>query len=106
MLEERKRRVGENEAVFREVNEMVRPVEPTLMTILCECGDGACRDHVVVAQGEYARVREDATLFLIRPGHESVETESVISKSLEYWIVQKLPGLPAAIARATDPNGS
>jgi hypothetical protein len=106
VLEERKRRVGENEAVFREVNEMVRPVEPTWMRILCECGDRACRDHVVVAQDEYSRVREDARLFLIRPGHESVETESVISKNLEYWIVRKLPGLPAEIARATDPNGA
>lgn len=106
MLNERQRRIGENEAIFRSVNEMVRPVEPTWMRILCECGDGTCRDHIVIAQDAYSRVRENATLFLTRPGHESVETENVVSKHLEYWIVEKLPGLPARIARATDPNES
>ena len=105
MRNERQRGVGENEAVFRSVNEMVRPVEPTWMRILCECGDGTCRDQIVVAQDAYSRVREQATRFLIRPGHESVETETVVSKHLEYWTVEKLPGLPARIARATDPNG-
>ena len=106
MLNERQRRIGENEAIFRSVNEMVRPVEPTWMRILCECGDGTCRDHIVIAQDAYSRVRERATLFLIRPGHQFVETENVVSKHLEYWIVEKLPGLPARIARATGPDGS
>jgi hypothetical protein len=106
MLSERQRRIGENEANFRRINELVRPLEPTWMRILCECGDGTCRDHIVIAQDAYSRVREHATLFLIRPGHESAETENVISKHLEYWTVEKLPGVPAEIARATDSNGS
>jgi hypothetical protein len=80
MLNERPRLVGENEAVFRSVNEMVRPVEAIWMRILCECGDGTCREHIVVAQNAYSRVREHATRFLIRPGHESVETEKVGSR--------------------------
>jgi hypothetical protein len=105
MLNERQRRVGENEAVFRGVNEMVRPVEPAWMRILCGCGDGTCREHIVVAQDVYSRVREHPTRFLILPGHESVETEEVVSKDLEYWTVEKRPGLPAAIAQTTDPNG-
>jgi hypothetical protein len=106
MLNERQRRVGENEALFRSVNEMVRPVDPTWISILCECGDGTCRDHIAIAQDAYSRAREQATLFLIRPGHETVDTERVVSKHLEYWVVEKLPGLPAGIAQATDPNGS
>jgi hypothetical protein len=104
MLNERKRRIGENEGIFRGVNELVRPVEPTWMTILCECGERACREHLVITQKQYARVREDATLFVVRPGHEIAETEQVVSKHLEYWIVRKRPGLPADIARETDPN--
>jgi hypothetical protein len=106
VVRERQRRIGENEAVFRSVNEMVRPVEPTWMRILCECGDSTCRDHIVIAQDAYSRVREHATLFLVRPGHESLETEEVAAKHLEYWTVEKRPGLPAGIAQATDPNGS
>jgi hypothetical protein len=101
MLEERKRRIGENEAVFRSVNELARPLDQTWMTILCECGTRACRDQVVIAQEEYARVREDAARFVVRPGHDIAETEHVVSKHLEYWVVRKDPGLPAKIAGET-----
>jgi hypothetical protein len=104
MLDERKRRIGENEGIFRSVNELARPLDRTWMTILCECGIRACRDQVVIAREDYARVREDPTLFVLRPGHETHETERVVSKHIEYWIVRKDPGLPANIARVTDPN--
>lgn len=102
MLDEQKRRIGENEGIFREVNEHVRGLDPTWMTILCECGDAHCRDHLVIDHHRYADVRDDPTLFVLRPGHEAVETEEVVSKHLEFWIVRKLPGLPARIALATD----
>ena len=102
MLEERQRRIGENEAIFRDVNQMVRSLDPVLMTILCECGDAACRDQLVIAHDEYERVRNDPTLFILRPGHEAGETEEVESKHLEFWIVRKRPGLPAEIARRAD----
>jgi hypothetical protein len=102
MSNERKRRIGENEGITRSVNELSRPLEPMWMTILCECGSKACREHVVIAQEEYARVRKDSTMFVLRPGHEDDTTEKVVSKHVEYWIVRKNPGLPANIARATD----
>jgi hypothetical protein len=102
MLDERKRRIGENEGVFRRVNEMVRPVEPTWMTILCECGERGCHEQLVIAQEQYAKVREDSTLFVLRPGHDIAATEHVVSKHVEFWIVRKDPGVPAEVARATD----
>jgi hypothetical protein len=40
-------------------------------------------------------------MFIIRPRHQVEETEEVVLKQLEFWIVRKQPGLPAAIARAT-----
>ena len=104
MLDEHKQKIGENEGIFRSVNERVRPLDETWMTIFCECGDKACRDQVVVAQSEYAHVREDSASFIVRPGHEIGETEDVIVKNLEFWIVRKHDGVPAAIARETDPN--
>ena len=104
MLDERKRRIGENEALFRRVNELVRPLERKWMTVLCECGDRACRDQIVIAQEQYVRVREDSALFILRPGHDVSATEEIQSKNLEFWIVRKDPGLPERVARATDPN--
>ena len=48
-MDERARRIGHNEALFREVNERVKALtdefdaadEP--MEIMCECGDRSCR---------------------------------------------------------------
>jgi hypothetical protein len=101
MLEERKRRIGENEGVFRSVNERIQPLDRDWMTILCECGQLSCSDQLVISRSEYARVREDPTMFILRPGHDVAETEEVVLKQYEFWIVRKNPGLPAAIARST-----
>jgi len=101
MLEERKRRIGENEGVFRSVNERIQPLDRDWMTILCECGQLTCRDQLVILRDEYASVRADPTMFLVRPGHDVAETEEVVLRHDEFWIVRKHPGLPADIARAT-----
>jgi hypothetical protein len=102
MLEERTRRVGENEGTFRSVNDRIRPLDRDWMTILCECGELSCCDQLVIGRDLYPRVRQDPTLFILRPAHESADVEEVVLKQDEFWIVRKNPGLPAAIARATD----
>ena len=109
-MNERKRRIGENEAIFRSVNEQVDALNATLstmtdtMAIVCECGTRSCTVQFRIRPEEYANVRRDSTLFLIRPGHDHPETEQVVVKADDYWIVRKDPGLPASIARATDPT--
>jgi hypothetical protein len=109
-VNERERRIGENESLFRSVNEQVRGISSTLsveantMRAVCECGTQSCLEHVELELGEYERVRADPTLFLIRPGHEFLEAEEVVSRGDRYWIVKKDPGGPAALARETDPR--
>ena len=109
-MSERKRRIGENEAIFRSVNEQVRGLTATLSTaaetmkIVCECGARSCTDQFEIDTAAYGKTREDPTLFLIRPGHDLPETETVVAKNDVFWIVRKDPGVPAEIARATDPN--
>lgn len=109
-MNERKRRIGENEAIFRSVNEQVRGLTATLttatdtMSIVCECGTRSCTDQFVIRPADYARVRDDATLFLVKPGHDLPEAETVVDRTDRYWIVRKDPGGPAELARATDPR--
>jgi hypothetical protein len=100
-LDERKRRIGANEGIFRSVNELARPLDRTWMTILCECGALGCRDQVVIAREGYTRVREDPTLFVLRPGHETDETERVVGKHIEFRVVRRNPGLSAKVAHET-----
>jgi hypothetical protein len=109
-MEERKRRIGENEAIFRSVNEQVSNLTGKLviaaetMTIVCECGARSCTDRFEIETSAYAAVRADPTRFVVKPGHDLPETETVVEKNDVYWTVQKDPGLPAELARATDPN--
>jgi hypothetical protein len=109
-VNERKRRIGENEALFREINEQARTLTSSFsvasddLKVVCECGAPRCLDEILVPLAEYARIRDDPTLFVIKPGHDLPETETVTAKAKGHWIVRKDPGLPAAIARATDPR--
>jgi len=107
-MDERKRRIAENEAIFRTVNDQIKAVTATLagaaetMTVVCECGTSSCIDQIDVGLADYARVRSDSTLFLTKPGHDFPETETVVEKSQRFWIVQKHPGGQAEHARAAD----
>jgi hypothetical protein len=109
-VNERKRRIGENEAIFRSVNEQVLGLTATLSTakatmrIVCECGTRSCTEQFLIRPEEYSRVRTDATLFLLKPGHDLPEAETVVERADHYWIVRKDPGGPAELARATDPR--
>ena len=109
-MNERKRRIGENEAVFRSVNEQVRRLTAThstsahTMKIVCECGARSCTDQFEIEPAGYAEVRADSTLFVVKPGHDLPETETVVEKNEIFWTIRKDPGIPAAIARATDPS--
>ena len=109
-MNERTERIGKNEALFRTVNEQVRGISAGLSTatevmrVVCECGKADCTEQFSVSLEEYARVRDDSTLFLVRPDHEIPDTETVVDTTDDYFVVQKDPGEPAALAQATDPR--
>jgi hypothetical protein len=109
-MSERQRRIGENEAIFRSFNEQVRSISSTFtvpaetLTVVCECGNRRCSEQFAIAPDEYGRVRDDPTTFVIKPGHDLPEAETVVAKTPVYWVVQKHAGLPADVARETDPS--
>ena len=109
-MNERQRRIGGNEAIFRDVNEQIGGLTTTLSTaaetmrIVCECGARSCTDQFQITMADYGRIRDDPTLFVVKPGHDLPESETVVEKRDVYWIVRKDPGGPAELARATDPR--
>ena len=104
-------RIGANEALFRQVNERLESLNETFATltdtfeIACECGDSACLEQLTVPQELYERVRSDATLFFVVPGHEAPDVERVVERHAGFDIVSKHGGLPQRIAEETDPRG-
>lgn len=111
-LSDRDRRRALNEAAFREVNERIRSLNETFsefsgeFSIVCECDDTACVEHVSVRPDEYEAIRSDPTLFAVLPGHESPAVENVETRHGSFLVVRKKPGEPAKIAVATDPRSN
>src|SRR5215210_2056957 len=113
-MNERERRVGENEALFRAVNDEVRALderfgarpEPAVMSIICECGRADCMEHLELERDEYEAVRAEGALFAIKPGHELPDTEDVVDRRGAFWVVKKHEDGPAQLARSTDPRSA
>lgn len=106
----RAQRIGENEALFRSVNEQVRglsdawAVRDDTIRIVCECGTASCVEQIQLHQAEYERLRADGALFAVLPGHDEPDVEEVVARNDRYSTVRKRPGLPERIAEATDPR--
>jgi hypothetical protein len=109
-LDERQRRIGENEALFRKVNERLNDVHDALATltgvmeIVCECGNLSCAELLSITPDDYEHMRSEATWFAVLPGHEIAEVEQVVASRDGYDIVEKRPGPAADEAEATDPR--
>jgi hypothetical protein len=109
-MDEREARVGTNEALFRKVNERIEQLNEPLATVtdtfevICECDDPGCVTQISMASDAYERVRTDATLFIVAPGHENSEIEDIVETQSVYHLVRKHVGLPARIAEETDPR--
>lgn len=105
----RTERIARNEASFRATNEQINALNaagqglPTIL-IVCECGADTCLSTFTVATRQYTDVRQHPARFLILPGHELTEVESVVERHEDFVVVEKLPGEPQRIAEETDPR--
>ena len=107
---ERQRRIANNEALFRSVNERVQEINEAFaphtdrFEIVCECGNVQCNEQIRVKPAAYEAVRADSALFFVVPGHEMPDVEDAVEHHETYNVVRKHPGLPQAIAEQQDPR--
>ena len=108
-MDERARRVGENEVLFREVNERVLDLNETFavfterIQIICECGNAACVERISLTPDEYRALRADPRRFALVHGHEAPDVEHVVEETDRFVVVAKDPGGPAELAVETAP---
>lgn len=93
-MDAREKRMAENEALFREVNERVNDVArqfavDTVYEYLCECANADCTFRLTMTRGEYEAVRADPAQFGVLPHHFTPEIETVVQENDSYWIVRK-----------------
>jgi hypothetical protein len=109
-MDERAKRIGENEALYRSINEKIEDLNASFgmvtesMAVVCECGELECTQQIQLEIPTYERVRADPTLFVVVPGHEIPDVETVVEDGPQFNVVRKDPGGPAELARNTDPR--
>jgi hypothetical protein len=107
-VDERERRMVENETLFREVNERINDVagrhdDRVGYEYFCECANADCSFRVTLTPHEYEGVRSDPAQFFVLPQHHMPEIENVIEQHEQYWVVRK-GGEDGAYAAALDPR--
>jgi hypothetical protein len=109
-VNERGKRVGRNEVLFREVNERLRELGEgfSLVTeeseFVCECASSSCLERVHMSLARYEEIRSDPKLFFVVKGHEQLEYEKIVTETARFLVVEKLPGGPAGMAIKDDPR--
>jgi len=109
-VEERERRIGLNEALFREVNERLEELAqgfahtPQKLDLICECGNATCASRVEMDREEYEQVRSDSATFAIVKGHAIPDIEEIVERRRAYDVVRKIADEAEKIAEKTDPR--
>ncbi len=109
-MEERERRIGLNEALFREVNERLEELAqgfahtPQKLDLICECGNATCASRVEMDREEYEQVRSDSATFAIVKGHAIPDIEEIVERRRAYDVVRKIADEAEKIAEKTDPR--
>jgi hypothetical protein len=110
MSDERLRRVGHNEALYRQVNEQIQEINRGEwavsggFSIICECGMLECTQQVSVDPAVYERTRENSARFIVVPGHELPDLEVVVEPHDGYVVIEKTPPEARRIADETSPR--
>jgi hypothetical protein len=100
----REERLAENEALFRTANERMaeweeQHVQSETELYYCECADPNCREKVLLRKADYEKVRADSRQFVIVPGHEVPDIETVIEQHEGWAMVEKSPELDEKLER-------
>src|SRR5215216_1384883 len=93
-MDDRERRMAQNEALFREVNERVEALAEQLRPdtpyeFLCECANADCTYRFTLSRSVYEAVRADPQQFIVLPLHYTPEIEELVRKEDGYWVIRK-----------------
>ena len=106
-MDERVRRIGVNEAVFRQVNERIEDLAETFglgqsLDLICECGNANCTSRIEMDHAQYEELRSDSTTFAVVSGHEISDVEEIVARHGSYDVVRKTANDAREVAETTD----
>jgi hypothetical protein len=108
--EDRLRRVGENEALYRLVNERIQALSAGVITrtgefgVICECAALDCKTQIMISPKVYEQARANSDHFIVLRGHEINELETVVEDHGSFIVIAKTPQEAKQIAEEMDPR--
>jgi hypothetical protein len=112
-MDAREKRLAQNEALYREINERIEALAkrqdmpgeaPPDFAYFCECANADCNLQITLPREIYEWVRSEPHRFVIAPGHETPEVEIVIRDERTFRVVEK-QGDAARYVEHLDPRG-
>jgi len=109
LMDAREERLARNETLFRSVNENIEQVatlghvDEHTFEFFCECSNVDCTLQLPMTVAEYERIRADPKQFMVAPGHELPEIETVVARKSAYHVVVK-EGEAAEFVTERDPR--
>ncbi len=96
--DQKERRI-QNERVFRKLNqeyeaslrEHVAAAELADETLnyICECSRATCDEPLMISMRKFHELHRRESDFVVKPGHEQLDIESVVLETPNYLVVQK-----------------
>jgi len=96
------KKLVENEAMFRKLNESVNHDVATLDVIdkgalkpgfklqyFCECADEACKQRITLSVRTYQKIHAERDRFIIIPGHNVAKVETIVKRYKTFNVVDK-----------------
>jgi hypothetical protein len=88
-----------NEMLFRAVNEKLRGLNAEFEAFaderalfVCECSRIDCIEQIELAVADFDEICGMPNRYMVIPGHELLDVESVVSREAGYLVVEKLAG--------------
>jgi hypothetical protein len=86
----RTERIVQTEVLFRAINEEIARLDGESVTLfLCECGNPACAEGISLSPSVAQQLHLSPRLFVVLPGHEIPDVETVVDQTDSYLIVRK-----------------
>lgn len=109
-MDSRETRLARNETLFREVNERIEQAvaaadreDDHVYEFFCECSNSDCTLLLPLTISEYEAARSEPHQFIVAPGHELPEIETVVARTPGYQLVTK-QGEAAEFVSERDPR--
>jgi hypothetical protein len=92
----RNERIAKNEVVMRAANREIKHAEEEVgngsqgrFEVLCECGREDCDGMLSLTVAEYEEFQRQHDRFVVLPGHNTPDIESVVEERDGYLVVDK-----------------